>query len=113
MQVYDMPDARGHFGPYGGIFVAETLIEALEELRVMYERYRHDPEFLAEFAYDLKHFVGRPSPIYYAKRWSESVGGARIYLKRERRRLPHASVSNAWSIWVPRTSSVRRPTSTA
>lgn len=83
MQVYDMPDERGHFGPYGGIFVAETLVEALEELRVMYERYRNDPEFLAEFAYDLKHFVGRPSPIYYAKRWSERVGGARIYLKRE------------------------------
>lgn len=83
MQLYDMPDARGHFGPFGGTFVAETLIEALDELRVMYERYRHDPEFLAEFAYDLKHFVGRPSPIYYAQRWSEKVGGARIYLKRE------------------------------
>lgn len=83
MQLYDMPDERGHFGPFGGTFVAETLIEALDELRVMYERYRHDPEFLAEFAYDLKHFVGRPSPIYYAQRWSERVGGARIYLKRE------------------------------
>ncbi len=83
MQVYDMPDERGHFGPYGGTFVAETLIEALEELRVMYERYRHDPEFLAEFAYDLKHFVGRPSPVYYAQRLSEKIGGARIYLKRE------------------------------
>lgn len=83
MQVYDMPDERGHFGPYGGTFVAETLIEALEELRLMYERYRHDPEFLAEFAYDLKHFVGRPSPIYYAQRLSEKIGGARIYFKRE------------------------------
>jgi tryptophan synthase beta chain len=83
MQVYDMPDERGHFGPYGGTFVAETLIEALEELRVMYERYRHDPEFLAEFAYDLKHFVGRPSPVYYAQRLTEKIGGARIYLKRE------------------------------
>lgn len=83
MQVYDMPDERGHFGPFGGTFVAETLIEALDELRAMYERYRHDPQFLAEFAYDLKHFVGRPSPIYYAKRWSERIGGARIYLKRE------------------------------
>ena len=83
MQLYDMPDERGHFGPFGGTFVAETLIEALDELRSMYERYRHDPEFLAEFAYDLKHFVGRPSPIYYAKRWSERIGGARIYLKRE------------------------------
>ncbi|MCB5189596.1 tryptophan synthase subunit beta [Methylobacillus arboreus] len=83
MQLYDMPDARGHFGPYGGIFVAETLIEALDELRAMYERYRHDPEFLAEFAYDLKHFVGRPSPVYYAERLSKKIGGAKIYLKRE------------------------------
>jgi tryptophan synthase beta chain len=83
MQLYDMPDARGHFGPFGGTFVAETLIEALDELRAMYERHQHDPEFLAEFAHDLKHFVGRPSPIYYAQRWSERVGGARIYLKRE------------------------------
>lgn len=83
MQLYDMPDNRGHFGPYGGIFVAETLVEALDELRVMYERYRHDPEFLAEFAYDLKHFVGRPSPVYYAERLTKKVGGAQIYLKRE------------------------------
>ena len=74
---------RGHFGPYGGIFVAETLIEALDELRAMYEQYRHDPEFLAEFAHDLKYFVGRPSPIYHAKRLSDHFGGAQIYLKRE------------------------------
>jgi tryptophan synthase beta chain len=83
MQLYDMPDARGHFGQFGGTFVAETLVEALEELRLMYEKYRHDPVFLAEYAYDLKHFVGRPSPIYHAKRLSEKVGGAQIYLKRE------------------------------
>jgi tryptophan synthase beta chain len=83
MQKYDFPDARGHFGPYGGIFVAETLIEALEELRLMYERYRNAPEFLAEFEYDLKHFVGRPSPVYHAKRLSDHFGGAQIYLKRE------------------------------
>ncbi len=83
MQLYDMPDARGHFGQYGGTFVAETLVEALEELRVMYEKYRHDPDFLAEFHYDLKHFVGRPSPIYHAKRLSDKIGGAQIYLKRE------------------------------
>ena len=83
MQLYDMPDARGHFGQFGGTFVAETLVEALDELRVMYEKYRHDPEFLAEFAYDLKHFVGRPSPIYHAKRLSEKWGGAQVYLKRE------------------------------
>ena len=83
MQVYDMPDERGHFGQFGGIFVAETLVEALEELRMMYEKYRYDPVFLAEYAYDLKHFVGRPSPIYHAERWSNKVGGAQIYLKRE------------------------------
>ncbi len=83
MQLYDMPDARGHFGQYGGTFVAETLVEALEELRVMYEKYRYDPVFLAEYAYDLKHFVGRPSPIYHAQRLSDKVGGAQIYLKRE------------------------------
>ncbi|MGB2832295.1 MAG: tryptophan synthase subunit beta [Methylotenera sp.] len=83
MQLYDMPDARGHFGQFGGTFVAETLVEALEELRVMYEKYRHDPVFLAEYAYDLKHFVGRPSPIYHAERLSNKIGGAQIYLKRE------------------------------
>lgn len=83
MQLYDMPDERGHFGPYGGTFVAETLIEALDELRVMYERYRNDPEFLAEFAHDLKHFVGRPSPIYHAERLTAKIGGAQIYFKRE------------------------------
>jgi len=83
MQLYDMPDERGHFGQFGGSFVAETLIEALDELRLMYEKYRYDPEFLAEYAYDLKHFVGRPSPTYHAKRWSDKVGGAQIYLKRE------------------------------
>jgi len=83
MQLYDMPDARGHFGQFGGTFVAETLVEALEELRLMYDKYRYDPIFLAEYAYDLKHFVGRPSPIYHAKRLSDKVGGAQIYLKRE------------------------------
>ncbi len=83
MQVYDLPDARGHFGPYGGVFVAETLMQALEELRLAYEHFRNDPEFQAEFTDDLKHYVGRASPIYYAKRWSEHLGGARIYLKRE------------------------------
>ncbi len=83
MQPYDMPDEKGHFGQFGGVFVAETLIEALNELRAMYEKYRHDPVFLAEFRHDLKHFVGRPSPIYHAKRWSARLGGAQIYLKRE------------------------------
>src|SRR5690348_4260222 len=83
MQMYDLPDARGHFGPYGGVFVAETLSAALEELRVAYERARKDAAFQAEFKYELKHYVGRPSPVYFAKRLTERCGGARIYLKRE------------------------------
>ena len=80
---YDQPDARGHFGPYGGTFVAETLIHALDELAAAYEKYRGDAEFQAEFAYELKHFVGRPSPVYHAARTSRELGGAQIYLKRE------------------------------
>ncbi len=83
MGMYDLPDARGHFGPYGGTFVAETLIEALDELKRAYAEARADPAFKAEFEYELKHYVGRPSPIYYAKRWSELLGGAQIFLKRE------------------------------
>ncbi|VVD93700.1 tryptophan synthase subunit alpha [Pandoraea cepalis] len=81
--MYDFPDARGHFGPYGGVFVAETLIHALDELREAYAKYQHDPAFLEEFHYELKHYVGRPSPIYHAKRWSQELGGAQVYLKRE------------------------------
>jgi tryptophan synthase beta chain len=80
---YALPDARGHFGAYGGMFVAETLMQPLTELREAYERYRADPDFLREFERDLKLFVGRPSPLYPAERWSEALGGARIYLKRE------------------------------
>ncbi|WP_304303706.1 tryptophan synthase subunit beta [Pseudacidovorax intermedius] len=80
---YALPDAAGHFGPYGGSFVSETLTHAIAELREAYDRYREDPEFLAEFAYELKHFVGRPSPIYHAARTSRELGGAQIYLKRE------------------------------
>jgi len=83
MQMYDLPDPRGHFGPYGGVFVAETLSHALEELRDAYERYRRDPAFLEEFHYELKHYVGRPSPVYHAKRLSQMRAGAQIYLKRE------------------------------
>ncbi|MDD5403832.1 MAG: tryptophan synthase subunit beta [Sulfuricella sp.] len=83
MQMYDLPDQHGHFGPYGGIFVAETLIAALDELRIAYEQCKADPEFQAEFARELKHYVGRPSPVYHARRWSEHLGGAQIYLKRE------------------------------
>ncbi|MDN7603277.1 tryptophan synthase subunit beta [Burkholderia gladioli] len=81
--MYDLPDDRGHFGPYGGVFVAETLIHALDELREAYDRFRDDPEFVAEYNRELKHFVGRPSPIYHAQRWSELLGGAQLYLKRE------------------------------
>jgi tryptophan synthase beta chain len=80
---YNLPDAGGHFGPYGGIFVAETLMPALAELREAYAAAQADPSFRAEFEYELKHYVGRPSPIYHARRWSELLGGAQIYLKRE------------------------------
>jgi len=83
MNSSDLPDASGHFGPYGGIFVAETLMAALDELRVEYEKARKDPAFIAEFDYELKHYVGRPSPVYHAKRLSEQLGGAQIFLKRE------------------------------
>lgn len=83
MKMYDLPDARGHFGPYGGVFVAETLVRALTELREAYEAVGQDADFQAELAYELKHFVGRPSPIYFAKRLTEHAGGARIFLKRE------------------------------
>jgi len=80
---YSMPDARGHFGPYGGVFVAETLVPALDELREGYRAAQRDAAFRAEFEFELKHYVGRPSPIYHAKRWSRLIGGAQIYLKRE------------------------------
>ncbi|WP_029000326.1 tryptophan synthase subunit beta [Azohydromonas australica] len=80
---YDQPDASGHFGPYGGTFVAETLIHALDELKAAWDRYKTDPEFLAEFQNELAHFVGRPSPVYHAARLSRELGGAQIHLKRE------------------------------
>jgi len=80
---YQQPDARGHFGPYGGTFVSETLIYALEELKNVYEHFRHDDEFKAEFRRELAHFVGRPSPIYHAARLSREIGGAQIHFKRE------------------------------
>ncbi len=79
----NMPDENGHFGPYGGIFVSETLMEALHELRVAYEKFKQDPEFQAEIDADLQHYVGRPSPVYHAERWSRELGGAQIFLKRE------------------------------
>jgi tryptophan synthase beta chain len=80
---YNYPDQQGHFGPYGGLFVAETLMLPLEELKLAYQKYMTDPDFLAELDADLQDYVGRPSPLYHAKRWSELVGGAQIYLKRE------------------------------
>jgi len=83
MKPYDLPDALGHFGPYGGSFVSETLTHALEELRAAYAHYQNDPAFIAEFQDELAHFVGRPSPLYHAKRWSEQLGGAQILFKRE------------------------------
>ena len=129
---YDLPDARGHFGPYGGVFVAETLIRALDELRDQYARYRRDPDFVAEFEDELEHYVGRPSPVYHARRWSEKAGGAQIWLKREdlnhtgahkinnciapgstvwpRRPSPRGSAWNALSTWVRKTSSGKRRT---
>ncbi|APE31983.1 tryptophan synthase subunit beta [Halomonas aestuarii] len=78
-----LPDARGHFGAYGGRFVSETLSFALDELEKTYLSLRDDPAFQAEFDYDLAHFVGRPSPLYHAERWSKQLGGAQIWLKRE------------------------------
>ncbi|MDP1665705.1 MAG: tryptophan synthase subunit beta [Methylobacter sp.] len=80
---YNMPDERGHFGPYGGMFVAETLIPPIQELNAAYQQYLNDPEFIAELDADLKYYVGRPSPLYHAERWSRELGGAQIYLKRE------------------------------
>ena len=83
MKPYNLPDEHGHFGRFGGSFVAETLVYALDELRAAYQQYKNDPEFLKEFHYELKHFVGRPSPVYHARRWSEELGGAQIWFKRE------------------------------
>ncbi|MFG6178978.1 tryptophan synthase subunit beta [Halomonas sp. THAF12] len=78
-----LPDARGHFGPYGGRFVSETLSFALEDLDATYAQLRDDPDFQAEFDHDLSHYVGRPSPLYHAERWSKRLGGAQVWLKRE------------------------------
>jgi tryptophan synthase beta chain len=77
------PDERGHFGRFGGLFVAETLMGPLRELREAYDKFADDEEFMREFDEDLAHYVGRPSPVYYARRWSEMLGGAQIWLKRE------------------------------
>ncbi len=82
-ETYNFPDAQGHFGPYGGVFVAETLQAALLDLNREYAKAKADPAFIAEIERELKHYVGRPSPIYHARRLSEELGGAQIYLKRE------------------------------
>ena len=91
---YNFPDNTGHFGPYGGIYVAETLMGALDELRAAYELCANDAEFQAELAYELKHYVGRPSPIYHARHWSQRLGGAQIFLKREDLNHPGAHKIN-------------------
>jgi tryptophan synthase beta chain len=83
MMKYQQPDASGHFGPYGGSFVAETLVHALDELKRRYAEVQHDAAFMAEYRHELAHFVGRPSPIYHAARMSRELGGAQIFLKRE------------------------------
>lgn len=80
---FNFPDASGHFGKFGGRFVSETLMAALQDLEQLYAKMKHDPEFLREFDHDLAHYVGRPSPLYHATRWSRELGGAQIYLKRE------------------------------
>lgn len=80
---YHQPDEKGHFGVYGGLFVAETLMGPLTELRLAYEKFMQDKDFLAELDWELQNYVGRPSPLYFAERWSEELGGAKIYLKRE------------------------------
>ena len=80
---YQQPDENGHFGVYGGRFVAETLMEPLTELRLAYEKFMQDKDFLAELDWELQQYVGRPSPLYFAERWSKELGGAKIYLKRE------------------------------
>ncbi len=80
---YHQPDDKGHFGVYGGLFVAETLMEPLTELRLAYEKYMQDKDFLAELDWELQNYVGRPSPLYFAERWTKQLGGAKIYLKRE------------------------------
>ena len=83
MSKANLPDASGHFGPYGGRFVAETLMEPLDELTAAYERLKNDAAFQAEYDKDLADYVGRPSPLYFAERWTEILGGAKVYLKRE------------------------------
>ena len=82
-ELLNLPDSHGHFGPYGGCFAAETLMAPIDELREAYEHFRNDPDFIAEIDADFSQFIGRPSPLYHAERWSKNLGGAQIYFKRE------------------------------
>jgi len=111
LKAYNLPDAKGHFGPYGGVFVAETLMHALEELRTQYDSMRKDPAFVAEFEYELKHYVGRPSPVYHAKRLSEHCGGsnAKISTIPARTRSTTPSVRPCWRGAWARNASSRKP----
>lgn len=88
LPTHAVPDATGHFGPYGGMFVPETLMAALQELTDEYAKAQQDPAFQAELDHLLSNYVGRPTPLYFAERWTEQLGGARIYLKREDRAGP-------------------------
>ena len=91
---YNLPDEKGHFEQYGGVFIAETLMTAVTELKHAYEKYKDDADFIAEFENDLKHYVGRKSPLYHAKNLSKQLGGAQIYLKREDLNHPGAHKIN-------------------
>ena len=93
-----VPDAQGRFGNYGGKFVAETLMSALSDLEALYKKLSVDPEFQREFDEDLAHYVGRPSPLYEARRWSDRIGGARIFLKRED--LNHTGAHKVITLWA-------------
>ena len=81
--IEELPDEKGHFGTYGGMFVPETLMSALEELTKEYELAKSDPEFQTELDNMLREYVGRPTPLTFAERWTDILGGAKIYLKRE------------------------------
>src|SRR5258708_7786803 len=83
MKMHELPDEQGHFGRYGGGFVAQPLGHPLDDLTPALQARRKDPDFVAQFEDELKHYVGRPSPVYHARRWSQRLGGAQIYIKRE------------------------------
>ena len=105
MSKYNLPDDSGHFDQFGGIFIAETLMTAVTELKQAYEKYKDDEDFIREFEYDLKHYVGRATPLYHAENLSQKLGGAQIYLKREDQKN-----SEAWSIAVSCTRKKKKQT---